>query len=70
MKTKALVLLSSGLDSTVNLYAAHQNHDVVLALTFDYGQRAAQKEKEQSKKICDELGVPHKVLELPFLSLG
>lgn len=66
MKTKALVLLSSGLDSTVNLYAAHQNHDVVLALTFDYGQRAAQKEKEQSKKICDELGVPHKVLELPF----
>lgn len=66
MKTKAIVLFSSGLDSTVNLYAAHKNHDVILALTFDYGQRAAKKEIEQSKKICKELNINHKVQELSF----
>ena len=66
MKTKAIVLLSSGLDSTVNLYAAQKYHDVLLALTFDYGQKAAKKEKEQAKKICDELNIAHKVVELPF----
>lgn len=66
MKTKAIVLLSAGLDSTVNLYAAQKNHDVVLALTFDYGQKAAKKEKQQSQKICEELNIAHKVVELPF----
>lgn len=66
MKTKAIVLLSSGLDSTVNLYAAIKRHDVIMALTFDYGQKAVQKEIEHSKKICAELKIPHKVLQLPF----
>ncbi len=66
IKDSCVVLLSGGLDSTVNLFEAHREHKIELALTIDYGQRAAQKEIELSKKICDMLGVPHRVLELPF----
>lgn len=63
---KYVVLLSSGLDSTVNLYAAKTQGQVALTLTFDYGQRAAPKEIESAKKLSQALNVPHKVLELPF----
>lgn len=63
---KFVVLLSSGLDSTVNLYTAQTQGQVVLALTFDYGQRAAAREIAAAKKICQQLKIPHRVLELPF----
>ena len=67
--TQSLVLLSSGLDSTVNLYmerAFHSPSRVSLALTFDYGQKAAQKEVACAKKICEALQVQHKTLSLDF----
>lgn len=63
---KSVVLLSSGVDSTVNLFKAHQESEVVLALTVDYGQRAAKKEIKQSKALCDYLNINHKVLNLDF----
>lgn len=66
MKRKAVVLLSAGLDSSVNLFAAHQQEEVVLALTFDYGQKAAKKEIEQAAKLAAFLKIPHKVLSLPW----
>jgi len=63
---KAVVLLSSGLDSTVNLFAAQSKYRVVLALTFDYGQKAAKRELEHSAKLAAHLNIPHKVLALPW----
>lgn len=66
MKRKAVVLLSAGLDSSVNLFAAHQKEEVVLALTFDYGQKAAKKEIEQAGKLAAYLKVPHKIIALPW----
>ncbi|KYG63661.1 7-cyano-7-deazaguanine synthase [Bdellovibrio bacteriovorus] len=64
---KVVVLLSAGLDSTVNIYEAIKHrHEVVLALTFNYGQRAAVKEIECSAKIAKHLNVPHKVIDLPW----
>jgi 7-cyano-7-deazaguanine synthase len=39
---------------------------VVLALTFDYGQRAAARELERAAKIAQHAGVVHKVLPLPW----
>lgn len=64
MAKKVLVLLSSGLDSTVNLFAAAQSFEVALALTFNYGQRAAQREIAQSAQLAAQLKIPHKVIDL------
>ncbi len=66
MKLRSVVLLSSGLDSTVNLYEAKQVSEVALTITFDYGQRAAEREIESAAKISAKLSVPHKVLKLDW----
>lgn len=63
---KSVVLLSSGMDSTVNLYEAIKAGSVELALTFHYGQRSAASEIAQSKNIANQLGVRHLTVELPF----
>ncbi len=65
--SSAVVLLSSGLDSTINLYLAHRELEIKAVLTFDYGQRAAKKEIEKSKIQCEILGLRHEVIELPWL---
>ncbi|MBC7465430.1 MAG: 7-cyano-7-deazaguanine synthase QueC [Bdellovibrio sp.] len=71
MTDKSVVLLSAGLDSTVNFYEALSNTEVVLALTFDYGQKAAKKEVERAKLIADMNHVKHMVISLPwFQNLG
>lgn len=66
-KKKVVVLLSAGLDSTINAFEAlKHHHEIVLALTFNYGQRAAKKEIESAGKIAAYLKIPHKVVELPW----
>lgn len=62
----SVVLLSSGLDSTVNLYEARERSDVRLAITFDYGQRAAAREIARAREMTSRLGIPHKAIELPW----
>ena len=64
----SVVLLSSGLDSTVNLYEAREKSRVVLALTFDYGQRAAPRELERAAQIAKHAGIEHKILSLPWFT--
>lgn len=59
-----LVLLSAGLDSTLNLFEAMSLKACHLAVTFDYGQRAASREIEKSAALCKMLSVPHEVIEL------
>ncbi len=68
MKKKSVVLLSSGLDSTVNLYEAIGQSQVVLALTFDYGQRAAVRETAFAGRLVQGLGIPHKIISLPWFA--
>lgn len=63
---KSVVLLSGGMDSAVNFLAIREHSEVVLALTFDYGQRAASKEKEAASRLASHFKVPHRTLELPF----
>ena len=67
MKSKSVILLSAGLDSTVNLYAALKDTAVQLALTFDYGQRAAKKEIEYATKLTKMNNISHQVIEIPWL---
>ena len=65
---KGVAILSGGLDSTVSLAAATRKMDVVLALTFDYGQRAAKRERDASAKIAKHYKIPHNVIAIPWLA--
>jgi len=65
---KGVAILSGGLDSTVSLAAAARAMDVVLAVTFDYGQRAAKREREASARVSRHYRVPHRVIEIPWLA--
>ncbi len=64
---KGIILLSSGLDSLVSLSLAIKKCDIVLALTFDYGQKAAADEIKAAKKISKRYNIPHKTIKLPYL---
>ncbi|NOZ23820.1 MAG: 7-cyano-7-deazaguanine synthase QueC [Planctomycetes bacterium] len=65
---KAIALLSGGLDSTVNFKRAVDEGHVALALTFNYGQRSAQREIEAASAIASRFGVAHKAIALPWLA--
>ena len=67
MKDRSIVLLSAGLDSTVNLAQTVEKTETKMALTFDYGQRATGKECALSEKIAYLYKVPHRVIKLPWL---
>lgn len=64
---KTLVLLSGGLDSAINLYKAAKESQVLLVLTFDYGQRAAVKEIATALYLTQQLNIPHRVISLPWM---
>lgn len=64
---KAVAILSGGLDSTVSLAVARTKLDVVFAVTFDYGHRAARREREAAGKIARHYRIPHRIIELPWL---
>jgi len=64
---RSVILLSAGLDSTVAFKHAYDRCSELLALTFDYGQRAAANEIEHAIRICREFDVSHEVIELPWI---
>jgi 7-cyano-7-deazaguanine synthase len=64
---KAIVLLSGGLDSAYNLSIASVRYSSLLALTFDYGQRAAKPEIKAARALAAFVGGAHKVVRLPWL---
>lgn len=65
--TRAIILLSGGLDSLVSLGLKKDELNVELGLTFDYGQKSASKEIEASRKICEHYNIKHKVIKLDWL---
>lgn len=67
MKIPSVVLLSGGLDSAANLALCALHDHPVLALTVDYGQRAALREFAAAQKLADHFGVPHRTLDLRWL---
>jgi len=60
---KILFILSGGLDSATALYDLKQDNEIVEAVTYDYGQRH-KREIESAKKICAELNIPHKIIDI------
>lgn len=62
----AIVVFSGGQDSTTCLFWAMSRYEHVEAITFDYGQRHIN-EIDCAKEICEDLGVPHIVLDMEQL---
>jgi 7-cyano-7-deazaguanine synthase len=61
--SKALIILSGGLDSTVCLYLALTMYASVEAISFDYGQRH-KIELDRAKKIAKLVGVRHSIIKI------
>lgn len=66
MNSRAVVLLSGGLDSSFNFFKALEELEVILALTVDYGQRAAPQEIATAARLAGLKSVPHRVVDLPW----
>ena len=61
MESKAVVLLSGGMDSAVALSLAVKQCDWVRALSFSYGQRH-EKELDAANDLADYYEIPHDVI--------
>jgi 7-cyano-7-deazaguanine synthase len=64
---KSVVLLSAGLDSTVNLAKAVAETEVLAAITYFYGQKAAVREMDRAGSIAEHYGIPHAIIDLGCL---
>ena len=68
--SKAVVLLSGGLDSAVALSVAKSDGHEVYALSFDYGQRHS-RELRSARAVAERAGVAaHHVVSLKLDSWG
>jgi 7-cyano-7-deazaguanine synthase len=65
---KACILISGGMDSTVALHHAAREHQIVSALSFDYGSKHNTREILCAERQCGLLGVPHRTISLPFIN--
>ena len=64
---KAISVLSGGLDCTVATSMFAKDYEI-LAITFNYGQKAFKRELQASKDICEKMNWTHEVIDLPWLS--
>ncbi len=60
-KSRAVVLLSGGMDSCVCAVLAARDHDVA-ALHISYGQRTEERERRAFLGICDRLGIRERLV--------
>lgn len=61
----SIIIVSGGVDSVTLM---HEYKDrIALAITFDYHSRHAKHEIACAKWQCEQLGIPHLVLELSFM---
>lgn len=68
--SKAIVLLSGGLDSSIALHVAKRDGHEVYALSFDYGQKHS-RELQCAKAVAEKAGVTaHHVVSLNLGSWG
>jgi 7-cyano-7-deazaguanine synthase len=60
-KTRAIVLLSGGMDSCVCAALAARDHEAA-ALHISYGQRTEERERRAFAAICDRLGIRERLI--------
>ena len=66
---KVVVLCSGGMDSVTALHWARREHDVVAAVSFDYGAKHNHREIPLAKEHAAALGVRHEAVYLEFVNL-
>lgn len=67
MRQRSVILLSGGLDSAANLALCAERDEPVLALTCDYGQRAALSELKAARELSAYYAVRHESVDLSWL---
>lgn len=67
--SKAIVLLSGGLDSATTLGIAKEEGHEIQALSFDYGQRH-RVELDSSASLCEHYGVENSVIHIQYGAKG
>lgn len=65
---KVVVLVSGGIDSVTALYDAHQKHEVVGSLGFDYGSKHNHRELPLATFHANKLGLSHRSVRLAFMN--
>ena len=65
---KTLVLLSGGMDSVTALHWASAEHEVVGAVSFDYGAKHNHREIPLAAWHCAQSGVKHDIIDLDFVN--
>ena len=65
---KVIVLVSGGMDSVAALYDAQTRHEVVGALSFNYGSNHNLREIPFAAQHCERLGIPHHIIPLAFMN--
>lgn len=63
---KTALLLSGGMDSTAIAWWKRPD----LAITIDYGQKAAEAEKHAAAQVARTLGIAHEILKVDCSSIG
>lgn len=63
---KTILSLSGGMDSVTLLYQLLHEGRKVKCISFNYGQRHI-RELEQAKKVCEKLGIEHKIIDMSFM---
>ena len=64
---KAISVLSGGLDCCVATSVFDKDYEIH-AITFNYGQKAFNRELQASKEICEKMGWSHEVIDLNWLA--
>ncbi|MES2997590.1 MAG: 7-cyano-7-deazaguanine synthase QueC [Verrucomicrobiota bacterium] len=64
---KVCVLLSGGMDSVAAFHHIRREHEVVTALSFDYGAKHNVRELPFAKLHAERAGVAHHVISLDFM---
>lgn len=67
MSEKAVVIYSGGMDSFTILNKAKQEGYELYPLTFNYGQKHS-KEVSYAQRVCEELDLPHKVIDITAIN--
>lgn len=67
MSEKVVVIYSGGMDSFTLLNKVLSEGKKAYCLSFNYGQKHS-KELHYAQKVCDDLGLPHKVVDITAIN--